>query len=227
MQSWDSVVNISVHAPSTGATGLRLANPNLDPALFGSRPAPEVKNLWVENGQIWQLPNLLVGFTSYSALTHFLSSAKSLGYAPGGRGYYTGPFSAKDFPLLWMQSSRAIYRTIHDSVYYEGNAIYTHFLLWPSLATLHFAHMFLSMLPHAPYKPARGHAGSAGPVVPLSAMRSFSANSPSGVRNFQAQYILYAAGGIPKSASAAGIKYDMDDYSWSAKTGVSGVSWGW
>lgn len=222
MQNWNFVVNSSVHAPPAGGTGLRVANPSLNPTLLGSRPPPEIKNLWVENGQIWQLPNLLVGFTSYSAVTHFFSSVKSLGYAPGGESSYSGAFSARDFPLLWVDSSKAIYKTIHHAIYYEGMQNYTNLLLWPSLSVMHFAHMFLSMQPSAPYKAAHGHAAAAGPVVPISAMRNFSANSPGGVKAFQAQYILYASGGIPKSTSAAGIQYDMDEYSWWAKTGVSG-----
>ena len=82
MQNWNFVVNTSVQAPPAVGTGLRLANPSLNPTFLGSRPPSEIKNLWVENGQIWRLPNLLVGFTSYSAATHFFSSVKSLGYSP-------------------------------------------------------------------------------------------------------------------------------------------------
>jgi hypothetical protein len=223
MQNWNSVVNISVRARAAGGidpANLGLANPRLvDPIHTGARPPVKVPNLWVEKGVIWQLPNLLVGFTSYSAATHFFSSVKSLGYSPGSVGSYQGPFSAMDFPLLWVGSSSAAYKTIHDNVYYEGTNYYTNLLLWPSLATMHYAKMFLSMQPGAPYQAAHGHAASAGPVVPISAMRNFSANSPAGVQNFQAQYIMYAPGGSWKTTSASGISHDMDEYSWWAKTG--------
>lgn len=154
----------------------------------------------------------------------FFLVGQELGILAGRRGVYAGAFSARDFPLLWVGSSKAIYKTIHNATYYEGMQSYSNLLLWPSLDAMHFAHMFLSMQPGAPYKAAHGHAGAAGPAVPISAMRNFSANSPSGVKAFQAQYILYAPGGIPKSTSAAGIQYDMDEYSWWAKTGVYG---GW
>jgi hypothetical protein len=205
MQNWNSVVNISVRARAAGGinpANLRLANPRLvDPIHFGARPPVKVPNLWVENGVIWQLPNLPVGFTSYSAATHFFSSLKSLGYSSGDAGLYRGPFSAMDFPLLWVPS-KAIYGSV------EGTN------LWPSLATMHYAKMFLSMLPGGPYHEAHGHAASAGAVIPISAMRNFSANSPTGVKNFQAQYIMYAPGGSWKTTSASGISYDMDVYTW-------------
>ncbi len=61
-------------------------------------------------------------------------------------------------------------------------------------------------------------ATSAGPVVPTSAMGNFSANSPTGVQTFQAQYIMYAPfGPNPLSGvytSASGIQFDMILYSW-------------
>src|SRR5258708_16639379 len=124
MQSWNSVVNISVRAGVAGGiepADLRLANPGLvDPIHAGARPPVKVPNLWVEKGVIWQLPNLLAGFTTYSAATHFFSSVKSLGYSPGGVGSYQGPFSAMDFPLLWVGSSSDAYKTIHDNVYWAG-----------------------------------------------------------------------------------------------------------
>ena len=204
MPNWNSVVNISVRARAAG--GINPANLGLaDPRQIhtGARPPVNVPNLWVEKGVIWQLPNLLVGFTSYSAATHFFSSVKSLGYWPGGAGSYQGPFSAMDFPLLWMEI-------------YLWSFKCTSLLLWPSLATMHYAKMFLSMQPGAPYQALRGHAASAGPVVPISAMRNFSANSPTGVKDFQAQYIMYAPGGCRNTtlSYASGIAYDMDEYSW-------------
>jgi hypothetical protein len=204
MQNWNSVVNMSVRARAAGGinlANLRLADPGLvDPIHPGARPPVKVLNLWVEKGVIWQLPNLLVGFTSYSAAIHFFSLVKSLGYSPGAAASYQGPFSAMDFPLLWM------------GIDFEG-LNFTYLLLWPSLATMHYAKMFLSMQPGAPYQPINGHAASAGPVVPISAMRNFSANSPTGVKDFQAQYIMYAPRGS-WTASTSGIAYDMEEYSW-------------
>jgi hypothetical protein len=43
MRNWHSVVNISVHAQSAGAAGLRLATPRLDPASYGSAIANGVQ----------------------------------------------------------------------------------------------------------------------------------------------------------------------------------------
>jgi hypothetical protein len=79
------------------------------------------------------------------------------------------------------------------------------------------ASTFLPMLPvNQPLIPYP--ATSAGPVVPTSTMANFSANSPTGVQTFQAQYIMYAPfGPSPLSGvytSASGIQYDMLLYSW-------------
>jgi hypothetical protein len=59
---------------------------------------------------------------------------------------------------------------------------------------------------------------SAGPVVPTSAMSSFSASSPKGVETFQAKYVMYGPWGPNPlsgfSTSNSGIQYDMILYSW-------------
>ncbi len=169
-----------------------------------SAPTSTVPNLWVENGVIWQLPNLLVGFTSYSAATGFFLSVAGLGYNSAPSRWYEGtPFSAMDFPMLhWGK---------------KGAQINGFILVWASLTAMPFASMFLPMLPvNQPLIP--NNTSAAGPVVPTSAMANFSASSPSGVRNFKAQYIMYAPfGPNPLSGtftSAAGIQYDMVLYSW-------------
>lgn len=68
------------------ATGLKVplrgVRTPVDPKrtmLESSIPISTLRILWVEAGVIWPLPNLLVGFTSYAALTAFFSSVKSLG----------------------------------------------------------------------------------------------------------------------------------------------------
>ena len=163
-----------------------------------------VSNLWVENGVIWQLPNLLVGFTSYSAATGFFSSVKGLGYKSAPSSWYEGtPFSASDFPILHFGK--------------KGVEVNGFILIWPSLNTMTYAKTFLRMLPvNQPLIPSL--ATSAAPVVPTSAMENFSANSPAGVQTFQAQYIMYGPfGPNPLSGvytSAPGIQYDMILYSW-------------
>jgi len=80
-----------------------------------------------------------------------------------------------------------------------------------------FASAFLPMLPvNQPLIPSS--APSAGPVAPVSSMGNFSADSPSGVQTFRAQYIMYSPwgpspiGGL--STSGSGIRYDMIMYSW-------------
>lgn len=183
-----------------GANLSKLARVNASTGALTSDPA--VPNLWVEKGVIWQLPNLLVGFTSYSAATAFFSSVKGLGLAPAPSSWYEGtPFSATDFPMLQWGTAA------DDNCY---------LLIWPSFNTLPFAQTFLPMLPFSGYGPSP--APSAGPVVPTSAMGNFSANSPTGVQTFQAQYIMYAPWG-PKpagfqSTTATGINYDISMYGW-------------
>ena len=88
-------------------------------------------------------------------------------------------------------------------------------LIWPSLTAMPFAPTFLPMLPiKQPLIPT--NRASAGPVVPTSAMSSFSASSPKGVQTFQAK--LYAPWGPSPlsgvSTSSPGIQYDMLLYSW-------------
>jgi hypothetical protein len=205
---WDSLVRMSVHAPMAASrTGPR--NVNLLASSKFARPltaplGPAIPNLWVENGVIWQLPNLLVGFTSYPAATVFFSSVKGFGYEPAPSSWYEGtPFSASDFPILhWGK---------------KGVEINGFILVWPSLNAISFAKIFLPMLPvNQPLIPSP--ATSAGPVVPTSAVGNFSADSPTGVQTFQAQYIMYAPfGPSPLSGiytSAPGIQYDMILYSW-------------
>lgn len=181
-----------------GSSGLSLSG--LTPAT----PKAPVPNLWVENGAIWQLPNLLVGFTSYSAASTFFGSVKGLGYEAAPSSWYEGsPFSATDFPILhWGK---------------KGVEINGFLLVWPSLTAIAFASTFLPMLPVSqPLIPSP--APSAGPVAPVSSMGSFSANSPSGVQTFRAQYIMYGPWGPSPlsgtSTSGTGIKYDMILYSW-------------
>ncbi len=165
---------------------------------------PAIPNLWVEKGVIWQLPNLLVGFTSYSAATAFFSSVASFGYQAAPSSWYEGtPFSATDFPILhWGK---------------KGVEINGFLLIWASLDAMSFASAFLPMIPvNQPLIPTM--RSSAGPVVPASEMGSFSSNSPTGVQTFEAKYIMYAPWGPNPlsgvSTSGSGIQYDMIMYSW-------------
>jgi len=205
---WDSLVRASVHAPvAASQTGPRNLTSVFNSKFAGTLPSvlsSTVPNLWVEKGVIWQLPNLLVGFTSYSAATGFFSSVKGLGYESAPSSWYEGtPFSASDFPILHFGK--------------KDVEIVGCILIWPSLTTMPYAMTFLPMLPvNQPLIPSP--ATSAGPVVPTSAMGNFSANSPTGVQTFQAQYIMYAPfGPNPLSGvytSASGIQFDMILYSW-------------
>jgi hypothetical protein len=164
-------------------------------------------NLWVENGVIWQLPSLLVGFTSYSAATSFFASAKTpiYDYVPAPASWYQGlPFSATDFPILR-------YASTVSSPGNDTNLI----LIWPSLNTMGFASTFLSLLPvNQPLLPSP--APSAGPVFPTYTMSNFSADSPKGTQTFHAQHLLYAP--WPNSGSGSnvytGLWFDMGDYAW-------------
>ena len=205
---WNAVVNRSVHAavttPRTGLSDMTSLSKSGFAGSISTASTPTVTNLWVENGVIWQLPNLLVGFTSYSALTAFFSSIKSLGYKSASSSWYVGtPFSATDFPILHYGT--------------KGVEINGMILIWPSLNAMSFASSFLPMLPvNQPLIPTS--RSSAGPVVPTSVMGSFSANSPVGVQTFQAKYIMYAPWGPNPlsgvSTSATAIQYDMILYSW-------------
>jgi hypothetical protein len=201
-----------IKLPPSGASaglggGIKILASGANSGLGGGIKIPAsttIPNLWVENGVIWQLPNLLVGFTSYSAATAFFSSVKSLGYESASSSWYEGtPFSATDFPILRYGT--------------KGVEIVGTILIWPSLNALPFASKFLPMLPVSqPLIPSS--APSAGPVAPTSVMASFSANSPTGVQNFQARYIMYAPWGPNPlsgySTSASGVQYDMILYSW-------------
>jgi hypothetical protein len=205
---WDSVVQASVHAPKTlSRTGPNILTSPVGSTLTGTLRSlldPAVSNLWVEKGVIWQLPNLLVGFTNYSSATGFFASVKSLGYKPAPSSWYVGtPFSQSDFPILHWGT--------------KGVEINGFILIWPSLVTMSLASTFLPMLPvQQPLIPSP--ATSAGPVVSTSGMGNFSANSPMGIQTFQANYIMYAPfGPNPLSGvytSAPGIQYDMLLYSW-------------
>ena len=205
---WNALVNQSVHASvaarRTGLSAVTLLSKSTVAGSISTASTPTVTNLWVENGVIWQLPNLLVGFTSYSAVTAFFSSVKSLGYESASSSWYAGtPFSATDFPILHWGT--------------KGVEINGFILIWPSLNAMPFASTFLPMLPVSqPLIPSL--RSSAGPVVPTSAMGSFSADSPTGVQTFQAKYIMYGPWG-PKpvggqGTSASGVSYDMTMYSW-------------
>lgn len=205
---WNALVNRSVHAsvttPRTGLSAVTSLSKSRFAGSISTASTPTVTNLWVENGVIWQLPNLLVGFTSYSAATAFFSSVKSMGYKSASSSWYVGtPFSPTDFPILHYGT--------------KGVEINGMILIWPSLNAMPFASTFLPMLPvNQPLIPSL--RSSAGPVVPTSIMASFSANSPTGMQNFQAKYIMYAPWGpnplSGESTSDSGIKYDMVLYSW-------------
>lgn len=218
--NWRSVVSKSVHAPA--------ASPTI-PMNFSVNPKDRVNipvqlpNLWVENGVIWQLPSLLIGFTSYSALTKFFGTLHGTGMGPPPSKWYQGkPFSQTDFPLLYDQYEYTKTTKIkpdaanHHAT--KSNTVWAacNCLVWPSLTALKFAKMFISMSGDQ-VTPVHGHANSAGPVVPVSAISSFSANSPTGKNTFCAQYVLYAPGRVNTKPSGSGIQYDMSLYAWTRK----------
>ena len=217
-KSWDLVVQRSVHAPPPHPA--EPVNLQTNPKFTLVQPP----NLWVENGVIWQLPKLLIGFTSDSSAKAFFLSVKGMGFQPPPASWIQGlPFSASDFPMLYEQHSHGVQKkwtTDHMQTY--------QFLIWPSHHMMTSTKLFFSMLPNGPFKPVHGHADCAGPIMPTADLRNFSANSPSGRKTFQAQYILYVGGDIPKSASAGGVgvSYDMSMYSWThtAKTVTQGGS---
>ncbi len=184
--------------------------------------APQIPNLWVENGVIWQLPSLLVGFTNYSSVTGFFSSAKASGMTAAPASWYQGiPFSASDFPILteeyWYETVKTIkppswnknlnqYQTYWDA---------THLLIWARVAAIANTKMFMSMSPGGPFAAVHGNTGSAGPIFPAYDLKNFSAQSPSGTKPFSAEYVMYVPGGIKRSSSNAGVAFDMSQYCWS------------
>jgi len=84
---WDSLVKASVHAPVAASQAAPRNLTSVVKSKFaGTLPSglsPTVPNLWVEKGVIWQLPNLLVGFTSHSAATGFFFLGQELGIRIG------------------------------------------------------------------------------------------------------------------------------------------------
>jgi hypothetical protein len=184
----------------------------------------QLQNLWVENGVIWQLPSLLIGFTSYTAVTNFFASLHGTGMGPPPSKWYQGkPFSSVDFPILYDQfeysKSKKIKPDAANSESTKSTTVWSGYncLIWPSLAALPSINIFMSMLGSQAVTAAHGHASSAGPVVPISAIKSFSANSPAGMSSFAAQYVMYVPGGISTKNSDAGIQYDMSTYCWTRK----------
>ncbi len=206
---WNTLVNQKlrprVMARRAGASGGSNASVLASPLSGSAFQLPSsfiLPNLWVDNGAIWQLPNMLLGFTNYSAATSFLSSVSSLGLYPAPQSWYAGtPFSATDFPILWEKEQSL-------------------FLLWSSINALSYAQKFLPMVPdislglgfYVTMPPA-------GPVVPVSSLQSFSSNSSSGMQTFSAQYILYCpwgtqAGGENNSVPYTGIVNELYNYYW-------------
>jgi hypothetical protein len=219
--NWRSVVRQSVHVPSTSSS--IPTSFQLNSRVVANIPTP-LPNLWVENGVIWQLPSLLIGFTSYSAVTKFTASLNGTGMgAPPSKWYQGKPFSERDFPILYDQwqysQSKKIKPTKSDSYATKSTTVWgaCDCLIWPSLAALPQINMFMSMLGSQAVTPTHGHAKSAGPVVPVSAITNFSANSPSGTATFSAQYVMYVPGGIASKTSYSGIQYDMSTFSWTRK----------
>ena len=78
---WNSMVGKLIHPPQAitlprSPTSFLPDRPGIEKALRAPQPAAP-PNLWVENGAIWQLPNLLVGFTNYASVTAFFASVMS------------------------------------------------------------------------------------------------------------------------------------------------------
>jgi hypothetical protein len=217
--NWSSVVRRSVHPPaSSSATSLAM-NPRFVPNI----PMP-LKNLWVENGVIWQLPSLLIGFTDYSSVTKFFASLNGTGMGSPPANWYQGlPFSASDFPILYDQYDYSKSKKIKPTAanQYSTSAITVwgavKCLIWPSLAALPSIKMFFSMLGSQAVSPAHGHAASAGPVVATSLLSNFSASSPAGTKTFSAKYVMYVPGGITTKNSDSGINFDLNTYCWTRK----------
>jgi len=200
---WNAMVGKLVHphpaiARAPGQTG----GPQ---KVIWPPPQPPAPTLWVENGAIWLLPNLLVGFTNYPSVTAFFANVKSSGLpdASAPASWYAGsPFSATDMPALNRGSS---------------NTVTDFFLLWPNVNLLSFAPTFLSQLPMQPIIPAPGP--QSGPVMSPTLLSSFQASSPQGQGTFQAQYVLYAPWGPnpnPYLHANGGTSIDIDltDYGW-------------
>lgn len=182
--------------------------------------APPIPNLWVDDGVIWQLPSLLVGFTNHSSATGFFSSVKGLGLTPAPASWYQGtPFSASDFPILtdvvdWTVSTPLKKPDAEGDKWSVTFWQATHLLMWARLGALPNAKMFMSMSPAAPFQPVNGKASSAHPIFPAAELQSFSASSPNGTKTFQAQYVMYVPGDIKNVSSTAGVMYDMNQFCW-------------
>lgn len=221
--NWQSVVRNSVHLPRAPAplTMAGIPAARLNPKFIATLP---LQNLWVENGVIWQLPSLLIGFTNYSAVTRFFGSLNGTGMGPPPSTWYQGrPFSASDFPILYDQyeysKSKRIKPTKANSYSTKFTTVWAGFdcLIWPSIAALPNIKLLMSMVGDHEVTPAHGHAGSAGPVVPITSITNFPANSPAGQKTFSAEYVMYVPGGITAKTSNAGIQWDMSTYCWRSK----------
>lgn len=167
-----------------------------------------VPNLWVEKGVIWNIAtNLVLGFTSYTAQTNFMSlcetSFPGIGLKAAPKSWYAGAFSATDMPIIVQQ--------LTTSPVLGSNFL----LLWPSLTSLSFAASFLTTLPiKVSGNPSKGSA-----ALPISTATSFQALSPEGQKTFSAKYVLFAPygstpdPGMTGSASSS-VGYDLVEYGW-------------
>jgi hypothetical protein len=61
----------SAESDRDGSSSDRGAQKDLGP------PQPPSPSPWAENGAIWLLPNLLVGFTSYAAVSAFFANVQN------------------------------------------------------------------------------------------------------------------------------------------------------
>jgi len=217
---WERLVRRSVTSSSLNGIGAREQIKKASPAASHTAASSLIPNLWVENGVIWQLPSLLIGFTNHSAASRFFSSLHGTGMGPAPSKWYQGiPFTSMDFPIL---KEKGIFRVqgwggagpnVDATVTYTVKA--THLLVWARISALPNIQMFFSMTPVGPICPLCTGAGSPGPIFPPSALRSFSASSPNGTKTFHAEYVLYVAYNTDSTGNDQGIKYDLDKYCWS------------
>jgi len=217
LTGWQSIVNRSMHVPSVSRASL-LSRTGRN-AIAPAQNAPQIPNLWVENGAIWSLPNFLIGFTDYFGVSRFTSSVRSEGYTTPAFFYAGTPFSVQDVPILASPLPPSVGRGPASPVQNSLELTDCPFLVWVQAGTVQFVSTLFCMLSLPPGKSVCA-TGAASPVVPFKLLQNFPANSPSGTKRFTAKYILYSPKKVTVSGVAGhmnGVQLEMQMCSWKVR----------
>ena len=195
-----------------GARSPIAAKVNPRPGSAGSNRFP---NLWVEDGVIWSLPKLVLGFTDpHSAAVFFKSMNPSMGLA-GSNWYANFPWPASAMPTLAALKPPTVNVSYSVQSPYDANAQTgaspgTALMIWANITVAGSLASKLASLPAA----LTPSPASSGLVLPASVFTGFRADSRTGAHTFRAHSILYVANpAVQPPASSFGADAS-DAYYW-------------